>query len=148
MPVITFNGKPYELVTLDDVTIDEAIVVWEYAHVSLDQIPDLEGMHPGVVKALIHIAVARGEPGETQKTIRDAVGKLKMTDLQDVFQDISEEVDELPPPSAPDASSPSTGSGEDSSTTGGPAQEPAPANGSGSRGSATGATSDPRISVG
>ena len=147
MPVITFNGKPYELVTLDDVTIDEAIVVWDYAHVSLDQIPDLEGMHPGVVKALIHIAVARGEPGETPKTIREMVGRLKMTELQDVFQEISEEVDELPPPNEPDAGSPSTGSGVISEPTGEPAPAPSEGNGSGSPGSATGAISAPRISV-
>jgi len=31
-----------ELVTLDDVTIDEAIIVWDYAHVSLDQIPEID----------------------------------------------------------------------------------------------------------
>jgi hypothetical protein len=147
MPVITFNGKPYELVTLDDVTIDEAIIVWDYAHVSLDQIPDLEGMHPGVVKALIHIAVARGEAGETAKTIREMVGRLKMTELQDVFQDISEEVDELPPPNEPDVTSPSTGSGEDSSSTGEPAPAPSEGNGSGGPGSATGAISAPRISA-
>lgn len=148
MPLITFNGKPYELVTLDDYTIDEAIIVWDYAHVSLDQIPDIEGMHPGVVKALIHIAVARGEPSETAKTIRDAVGKLKMTDLQEVFQDISEETEELPPPNEPEPSLPNTGSGETSEPTGAPAPEPVPANGSGSPGSATGAISGPRISVG
>jgi hypothetical protein len=148
MPVITFNGKPYELVTLDDVTIDEAIIVWDYAHVSLDQIPDLEGMHPGVVKALIHIAVARGEPNETAKTIREMVGRLKMTELQDVFQDISEEVDELPPPNEPDVTSPSTGSGETSETTGEPLPAPNPGNGSGSPGSATGLISDPRTLVG
>jgi len=148
MPQITFNGKPYELVTLDDVTIDEAIIVWDYAQVSLDQIPDIEGMHPGVVKALIHIAVARGEPGETAKTIRDAVGRLKMTDLQDVFQDISEEVEELPPPSADGESSPSEGSGATSPATGEPRPAPSEPNGSGNPGWDTGSTSAPRISVG
>lgn len=148
MPVITFNGKPYELVTLDDVTIDEAIIVWEYAKVSLDQIPDLEGMHPGVVKALIHIAVARGEPGESAKTIREMVGRLRMTELQDVFADISEEVEELPPPSGPDVSSPSEGSGETSPATSGPPPAPSEPNGSGSPGSATGSISDRVTSVG
>jgi hypothetical protein len=148
MPQITFNGKPYELVTLDDVTIDEAIVVWEYAHVSLDQIPDLEGMHPGVVKALIHIAVARGEPGESARSIRDEVGRLRMAELQDVFQDISEEVEDLPPPSAAEPTSTSEGSGGTSEPTTGPHPAPSAGNGSGSPGSATGATSDQRISVG
>jgi hypothetical protein len=134
MAEITVNGRTYELVPLNELTLDEAIVVWEYSKLSLDQIADLEGFHPGVVAALIHIAVARAETGETSKTIRNT--------------DISEEVEELPSPEEPDASSPTSGSGGTSSPTGAPAPAHIPANGSGSPGSATGATSDQRISVG
>src|SRR4029077_5127085 len=148
MALITVNGKPYELVSLDDLTLDEAIVVWEYAKVSLDQIPDLEGFHPGVVAALIHVAVARAEPGETAKMIRQVVGKIKVSELEQVFADISEEVEEVPPPSAPGSSSPSTGSGETSEPTSELPPAPSAANGSGSPGSDTGAISAPRISVG
>lgn len=147
MAQITVNGRIYELVTLDDLTLDEAIVVWEYSKLSLDQIPDIEGFHPGVVAALIHIAVARGEPGETAKTIRQTVGKIKVAELQAIFMDMSEEVEELPPPTAPDATSPSSGSGVTSSTTGEPAPEPSQENGSGSLGSDTGAISDPVTSA-
>jgi hypothetical protein len=148
MPQITVNGKPYELVMLSDLTLDEAIVVWDYAKVSLDQVPDLEGFHPGLVAALIHVAVARAEPGETQKSIRQVVGKIKVSELEQVFTEISVEVEELPPPSATEPSSPSTGSGETSSATGEPAPAPTEANGSGSPGSDTGPISVPRISVG
>jgi hypothetical protein len=148
MAQIIVNGKPYELVNLNDLTLDEAIVVWDYAKVSLDQIPDLDGFHPGVVAALIHVAVARAEPGETQKSIRGVVGKIKVSELEQVFADISEEVEELPPPSGPDASSPSSDSGEGSSPTGEPAPAATEANGSGSPSSGTGSTSGPRISVG
>jgi hypothetical protein len=148
MPVITVNGKPYELVSISDLTLNEAIVVWEYAKISLDQVPDLEGFHPGLVAALIHVAVARAEPGETTKTIRQVVGRIKVSELEQVFADISEEVEEVPPPSAPEPSSPSSDSGGTSSIIGEPAPAPAPANGSGSPGSGTGATSGPRISVG
>jgi hypothetical protein len=148
MAVITVNAKPYELVSLDDLTLDEAIVMWEYTKLSLDQIPDLEGFHPGVVAGLIHVAVARAEPGESTKTIRQVVGQIKVSELQDVFADISVEVEELPPPSAPGQSSPSSSSGEGSSPTGEPAPEPTPANGSGSLSSDTGAASDRVTSVG
>ena len=148
MAEITVNGRTYELVPLNELTLDEAIVVWEYSKLSLDQIADLEGFHPGVVAALIHIAVARAETGETSKTIRKTVGRIKVADLEAIFTDISEEVEELPPPEEPDASSPTSGSGETSPPTGAPAPAHIPANGSGSRGSGTGATSPPRISVG
>jgi len=142
MPQITVNGRQYELVTLDDLTLDEAIVVWDYTKLSLDQIPDLEGFHPGLTAALIHIAVARAEPGETTKTIRQQVGRIKVSELEKVFADISVEVDELPPPNAPDVSLPSGGSGEDSSATSAPPPEATGQNGTGHPGSATGATSD------
>lgn len=147
MAQITVNGRNYELVTLDELTLDEAIVVWEYAKISLDQIADLEGFHPGLVAALIHISVARGEPGETARTIRQTVGQIKVADLQSVFIDMSEEIEQLPPPDAPRLSSPNDGSGVASSTTGAPAPARIPANGSGSPGSATGATSDLGISA-
>ncbi len=65
----------------------------------------------------------------------------------EVFADISEEVEELPPPNGPAAPSPSSGSGSYSSTTGAPPPAASPPNGSGSPGSATGATSDPRTSA-
>jgi hypothetical protein len=147
MAEITVNGRKYELVTLDDLTLDEAIVVWDYAHLSLDQLPDLEGFHPGVTAALIHIAIARVEQGESARTIRQTVGKIKVAELEQIFADISEETEMLPPPDAPGQSSPSKGSGEASGTAGAPDQGPSPANGSGSRGSAIGATSDPGISA-
>jgi hypothetical protein len=147
MAQINVNGRQYELVTLDDLTLDEAIVVWEYTRLSLDQIPELEGFHPGVIAALIHVSVARAEPGETAKTIRALVGKIRVADLNTVFIEISEEVEELPPPSAPEPSSPSAATGAASSPTGEPPPAASEGNGSGSPGSATGATSGPRISV-
>ena len=92
MAQITVNGRPYELVPIDDLTLDEAMILNEYSKLTLDQIPDIEGFHPGVTKALIHIAVGvRVSRTETARTIRDTVGKLKIRDLLSVFEDISEE---------------------------------------------------------
>jgi hypothetical protein len=147
MAEITVNGRTYELVPLNEVTLDEAIVVWEYSKLSLDQIADLDGFHPGVVAALIHIAVARAETGETARTIRKTVGQIKVAELESIFTDISQEVEELPPPSEPDASSPNAGSGGTSPPTSAPAPELSLPNGSGSPGSDTGATLPPRISA-
>jgi len=145
MAQITVNARTYELVPLDDLTLDEAMVVWDYTNMSLDQIPDIEGFHPGLTKALLHIAVARGEPGESAQTIGRTVGQIKVTELNSVFMAVSEEVADPPP--APPPPAPAGGSGAASSSTGEPAPEPNGPNGSGSLGSATGPISDPRISV-
>ena len=149
---ITVNGRNYRMVRVDEFTLDEAMVVWEYTKLGLDQIPDLEGDHPGLVAALIHIAVARGEPDESYKAIRQVVGRLPVTELSTVFAQISEEVDDsVPPPSRPadaaGSSGPSDASGDGSETRGAPPQAPSRPSGSGSRGSATGATSDPVTSA-
>lgn len=150
---IHVNGRDYELVTLDELTLDEAIIVYDYAKITLAEIVDLEGFHPGVVAALIHVSVARAEPRETTASLRKAIGRIPVADLDAIFADISEEVDEeIPPPSANGAATsavdPSDASGEGSSpsTATGPADTPRL--GIGSPGSATGAASDRLTSVG
>jgi hypothetical protein len=145
MAEITVNARTYELVTLDDLTLDEAMVLWDYTRMSLDQVAEIEGFHAGVTKALIHVSVARGEPGESARTIGQTVGQIKLRELNTVFSEISEEVEDPPPAPAPPA--PGSGSGAGSSSTGEPAPDSNGPNGSGSPGSATGAISDPRISV-
>src|SRR5207247_10148100 len=96
------------------------MVVYEYTKMSLDQIPDLEGFHPGLIAALIHVAVARGEPRETARQIRQTVGQIPVASLEQVFMDISEEVGD--DGDHPPAAGPSSGSGAASSTSS--AQDP------------------------
>lgn len=115
MADIHVNGRAYPLISLDELTLNEAMVVYEYTKLSLDQIPDLEGFHPGVIAALIHVAVARGEPRETGRQIRQTVGQIPVASLEQVFGEISEErgVDDDPNPTAAQTSN---GSGAASST--------------------------------
>lgn len=150
MAQIHFNGRDYDLVTLDQFTMDEDLVLWDYAHISADQVSEMEGFHPGVICALIHVSVARGEPDEKPRTIRKMVGGMPRSELETVFAGISEETEQederLPPPSAPDgkpdANASNSISGEGSLPTGAQPPAPGPAAGTGSRGLATGATSD------
>jgi hypothetical protein len=149
MADIHVSGRTYEFVPLDELTLDEAIVVWDYSQLSLDQIPELDGFHPGVIAALIHIAVQRGEPRETAQSIRRVVGAMKVSELETVFAGISEEVDDdaVPPSPATAPAGPKNDSGADSSATGAPAPVATEANGTGSPGSDTGATFDRLTSV-
>src|SRR3954463_10280446 len=83
MADIHVNGRHYPLVSIDELTLDEAMVVYDYTKMSLDQIPDLEGFHPGLIAALIHIAVARCEPRETGRQIRTTVGTTPVSSLEE-----------------------------------------------------------------
>ena len=144
MADINVNGRVYQLVTIDELTLAEAMVLWEYTKMGLDEIAANEGFNPGVIAALIHVSVARGEPGETDRSIRQVVGAIPVARLNDVFVDVSVEVpDEIP---LPESSSNGSGGASPPSTVQPPAPVTPPV--TGSPGLATGATYDPRTSVG
>jgi len=138
MAEIQVNGRTYRLVGFDEYTLNEAMVFFEYTKMSQAEIVDIDGFNPAVVAAMIHIAVARGEPGETERSIRAAVGAIPVAKLNEVFMEVSVEVpDELP---LPDATR--NGSGDGSSTSSELPLALSPPQASGSPGSATGAAYD------
>jgi len=144
MAEINVNGRTYQLVTIDELTLAEAMTVWDYTKMGLDEIADIEGFYPGVIAALIHVSVARGEPDENDRQIRQVVGAIPVAKLNEVFMDVSVEVpDEVP---LPDNTSNGSGGGFSPSTVSPPAPVIPPV--TGSPGLATGATYDPRISAG
>ena len=153
-PTIKFNGADYEAVPLDEFTIDEALILWDYAKMGPDEVVEVEGFHPGVVKALIHVAVARARPDVSARELGRLIGAVPLAKLDDIFQDISEEVDDpsVPPPSGPEPESKtdeSNGSSGDGSSSGGARPLAViPGDGSGPLGSALSADSGRVMSVG
>lgn len=138
MATLHINGRDYPVVPLDQFTLDEAIVLYEYSNLSLDQVVDA-GNHPGITKALLHVAVARADPNVTPAELRRSIGQMPFLELDRVFQDLTVEDDADPPPASETGSN--AGSGESSSPAGEPAPAANPQNGTGDPGSATGATS-------
>jgi len=130
MAEIQVNGRTYPLVTIDELTLAEAMTVWDYTKMGLDEIADIEGFYPGVIAALIHVSVARGEPSENDRQIRQVVGAIPVATLNEVFMDVSVEVpDEIPLPDKH-----SNGSGDGSPTSSAPALAPSTRPVTGSRG--------------
>lgn len=99
-PTITINHQKIEFVPLDDYDIDEAVVLYEWCQMTLDQVAEIKGFVPGVVAGLIHVSVQRANPNISKKAVRDMVGKLKVVDLQTVFEDMTVETtkDDAGPP--------------------------------------------------
>jgi len=147
MAQITVNGRVYEMVSPDDLTLGEARVARQLYGFQIDRAAEIEGFDAAAVSALIHMAVARAEPGETPAAIQQVVDQIKITDLERIFIDMSVEVEELPPPSTDAEPLPSVGSGETSNVTSEPSPDNNPPDGSGSRGWDTGLTFDPVIST-
>lgn len=143
MADIQVNGRTYKLVGFDEYTLGEARVFWGYTKMSQAEIADVEGFNPDLIAAMIHIAVQRGEPGETERSIRAVVDAIPVGDLNKVFLDATTE-DEAAQIPLPNAAGPNNGSGGGSSTSSEtpPAAATPPA--TGSPGSATGADSHRR----
>jgi hypothetical protein len=98
---LKFGGAEYDYVEFGTLTLDEALILHEYSGLTLDEVQDA-GFHPGLIMALIHISVAR-ESSIPKKDLRKQVGGLLMADLEQVFEDVANEVDEddARPPASP-----------------------------------------------
>lgn len=145
-PKIKFNGREYEAVPVNEFTMDECMVLWDYAQMGPDQVGEIDGFHPGFTSALIHIAVARKESEVSAREIRRLIGALPWVELAQVFEAVSVEADDSGPPAGqPDDERSDAGqtgtSGEVSSHTSAPLRAAIEASGSGAPRSDISATS-------
>jgi hypothetical protein len=109
------NGKEIDLPDMGTFSIDEAIVLYEYSGMTLDQAEEIEGLHPGIIGGLVHIAIARAEPERKAKEIEKAVRALNLLDLLTSIPDEEEgEKEDLAPGSETSSSSSDVSSGASS----------------------------------
>ena len=113
---ITVDGTPYVLPPLDTMDIDEAIVLYDYSSMTFDQIFELEGLHPGVIGGLLHVAIQRSDRALRPREVKEMVGKVNMMAVLEEFAAVevpdptkaaapSPEPDSSRSPSDPDSSS-------------------------------------------
>lgn len=144
MPTFKVEGVRYPMVG-DDLTLDEAGWFWRIAGVGIEALADDElGDRTLKLTALMCISIAREQPLASQGEIQKLVGSLKLTDLEDVFED--EPGEQSPPASRSDEPPASTGEPSSGASEYSPA-EPEQAS-TGLPPSDTGATSDLETSVG
>jgi len=115
-PAFRIEGRDYVMPQQDTLTMDEAIVIYEYSNLTLDQLAEQPG-HPKVMKALLHIAYARGNPDVPSDEVGEIVGSCV---LIDVFGAALEDDAVVPPAEASSSSDESSSesppsSGDDSS---------------------------------
>lgn len=100
---ITVEGTPYVLPALASFDIDDAIILYNYSGLTFDAVWELEGLHPGVVKTLLHIAIQRSDPSLREREIAEMVGKVKMMDVMEQLAAIAEEMPDPTQGGAPPA---------------------------------------------
>lgn len=93
MAHFVIDGNQYEVPEVDSLTMGEAVTVYDYTGLGLDEIN--EGVrHPGVMAAFLHIAYKRGNPGTDDKTVKELVSNTR---LVDALEKIEVEDDAGPP---------------------------------------------------
>ena len=145
---ILIDGQEYEFPTIDSITWDESILVERVSGHGLEELVEGESLPMGAVKAFVMVAVMRERPEVSEREISEAIGKIKLTEMQDMVQPDEPGTDADNPPSAPLGAEASTTTSGDDSSNGSDHRAAAPQNGSGSPRTGTGAISDPPTSVG
>lgn len=111
MSTFTIDGVEYPTLE-DDVTLDEAGWFYRIAGVGVEALGDDEvGDQMSKVKALICLSIARVKPELTHAEIEQRIGKIKITELENVFTDVAEQS----PPSVSASDDPPASSGDPSS---------------------------------
>jgi hypothetical protein len=111
------GGKEYEVPEVDSFTMGEAIIVWDYCQLSLDEVGD-NGRHPGLIAAFMHIAYQRGNPESEKVKVRELIEESSLVAAMEKLggDDANPPIrtTEEPPSSLPSSSSSDKSSGPDS----------------------------------
>jgi hypothetical protein len=140
------EGVDYEFPAVDSLTMDETILLERYAGQTVEAFLPGESLPMGAVKALIVIGIMRQKPDESERSVAEAIGKIKLAELGTLMEE--EGAERSPPVSAPTGNDDSTRtSGGDGNNASGLSPEVLPLRGSGLPASDTGATSAPGTSA-
>lgn len=117
-PPIRVNGQEITWPELDTLTFEEACILYDYSQITLDRIADLDGLHPGVLAGLLHIAIKRAHRDRSDREIKQAVQNTNLIELlASLPVDEDDEADAVPPQQPP-AGGEKTNSSETSSGNG------------------------------
>jgi hypothetical protein len=127
-PKFVIQGKDYPVPDWATFTMDESIVLYDHAGLTLDQADEDTRFTPGLVLALATIALMRGNPGMSRKQAEKIVGAIPLLDALEHMADGDDEDEE------DDAGPPARLIGSDGEPPSSPASNAATPNDSGTAG--------------
>lgn len=103
---IAINGVEYPIPTADTFDLDEAEILWNYAQTTIPDLLFESGrlFQPGVLRAVLHVALRRHDPAATAEEIRAAIGTVNVFALIESFARLAE--DDADPPAEPTPNEP------------------------------------------
>jgi hypothetical protein len=93
-PKFVIQGKDYPVPDWASFTMDESMILYELAGLTLDQADEDTGFTPGLLKALLTIAYMRGNPTASRKLADKVTGAIPMLDALEHVADGAGEDDE------------------------------------------------------
>ncbi len=92
-PRITIEGTPYVIPTLASMDLDEHIVLFDYTSMTIDQMFDVEGLNPRLIKGLLHVAIQRSDPALSDREIKEML-KVNYMNIIDQFVALAESAED------------------------------------------------------
>ena len=96
-PAFVIEGREYQFVPLDEFNMGEAMILYDYSSLSLDDVKDNAG-NPGVMAAFLHVAYARGNPHLSRAQVRAIVEAVNLLDLVEQIAKFIDAEDDAGPP--------------------------------------------------
>jgi hypothetical protein len=101
-PKFVIDGTEYPIPELDDFTMGEALVLYDYTGLSIDQV-DEDAPRMPLVAAFMHIAYQRGHPDASDAKVKRLV---RDSNLQVALERFSVEEEDVRPPDQPPSEQP------------------------------------------
>lgn len=150
---VEVNGKRYEMVTLEDLSLDECVTIERVSGRTFDELGLGNGqLSVASLKGLLTVTVQRAEPNVSEAEITEALGRIKFTELgEQVIAEqkrakaakAEQEGEQSPPPIPSEPDELNEPAGEPGDEESAPSPEPADPPSTGEPDSATGSGSGP-----
>jgi len=95
-PKFVIDGRDYDIPELDDLTMGEALVLYDYTGLSIDQVDEDTPRMP-LVAAFMHITYQRGNPDVNESKVKRLVRSSNLQSALEKFATADEEDDAGPP---------------------------------------------------
>lgn len=105
-PKFVIQGVDYPVPEWVSFTMDESVILYEKAGMTLDQADDDIVFTPGLLAALMLIAYMRGNPGVSRKAGEKIIGSIPMVDAIEHLAGEPEDDDVGPPSQTPSETEP------------------------------------------
>lgn len=115
--MFVIDGREYPVPAIETLNMEEAMVVHEYSGLTIDEIDEATGLHPGLVAGFMHVAHQRGNPDLKKTAVEKIIKGSNMVDAVRQFAADDDEEEDSPEATQNEPETPSSPESSPSSET-------------------------------